>query len=204
MSILTPELTPNDIISHLKSRLEKTNLLFGKIDADSIDETKTVFFRYYFDFSTAIEATIKNIVILKYGNDNFLAKKIDITNNGKSKYYDADDIVPLLSEFDEIDQCEINSDMFSGLCSALAEMDISNKLNDFVKNLETFKTSYKNSRRIRNQIAHGLTEQNVKYDKSTLLQFASSYFVLHCYYELLYARNANDSETIDKNAIAYD
>jgi hypothetical protein len=83
-------------------------------------------------------------------------------------------------------------------------MDISNKINDFINNLETFKISYMNSRRIRNQIAHGLIEQNVKYDKSTLLQFASSYFVLHCYYEVLYARNAIDSETIEENAITYD
>jgi hypothetical protein len=78
MNILTPELTPNDISNHLKIRLEKTNLLFSKIDADSIDEAKTVFFRYYFDFSTAIEATIKNIVILKYEMITFLQKKLTL------------------------------------------------------------------------------------------------------------------------------
>ena len=59
-----PQLNPSDIYSHLTNRLSITNNLFEKLDTDSpVDLSNIIYFKYYFDISTAIEAIIRGIII---------------------------------------------------------------------------------------------------------------------------------------------
>ena len=54
-------LTPDRIKTTLFERLLKTQKVFESINVnkeDNIDVVQSVYFKYYFDFSTAIESTI--------------------------------------------------------------------------------------------------------------------------------------------------
>jgi len=187
------ELTPDEIADLLKKRISRTNILFQKIDASSIEETKTVYFKYYFDFSTAIEATILNIINLKYGIDKFACVKIGINNQSVSKYYQKEDILNLLDGFGENITWKEYKDTFMGLCSAFKDSEYT-RFNDMklISEIEAFPSFYAVSRNTRNILAHGLLEQNVKYDNNMLEKFMLSYFILHLFHKTLYHEIASN------------
>ena len=53
MSKIT-KIKPNDIYSILSRRLSSTNMLWKKREEDNLEQEKVIFFKYYFDISSAI------------------------------------------------------------------------------------------------------------------------------------------------------
>lgn len=181
------ELTPKQISELLINRLSRTNQLLERVGENNLEEEKAVYFKYYFDFSTAIETIIYNIVKQKYGLDKFACAKIGVDNPATSKYFRKDDVVSLLDGFG----CDITwkdyKDKLMGICSALCDRDFQRFADTkLISDIEAFSSFYTTSRETRNHLAHGLMEQNVRYDKNTLEKFTLSYFVLFSYYEDLY------------------
>lgn len=168
----------------LKNRLNSTVKLSSTLDMSDTELYNIVYFRLYFDFSTAIESTIANIMYEKYGNDEFILKKSKISSESVSRYLPKDEITLLIDNFgDEITIEDIYRD-FSILNSFIKESFFRNL--GFAKKLfevEAFNSLYTQSREVRNKLAHGLTMANVKFDNNMLFKFMASYYVLIKYYE---------------------
>ena len=78
-------LTPTEIDELLINRLTKTIDLYKKLDTTETEIYNTIYFKLYFDVSTAIENTISNILYIKYGNDDFIYQKSKIKRDEDSK-----------------------------------------------------------------------------------------------------------------------
>lgn len=181
------ELSPEDILNHLKKRLDKTIRLRNKAMANDVDDEleTNIYFNFYFNFSSAIETTIHNILIMKY-QDLFLKKQLKIKESGSSKYYTEDIVYLLIGDF--VNQLTANdyNDFFKSIPRVLKsktidlpfkKMEISSKYD--------FKESYKAARKTRNMLAHGLSLINVEYNDRMLENFIYAFWVIFKYYELL-------------------
>lgn len=181
-------LTPDEIKTLLFDRLNRTQRTFDNINVEKEEDTdivQTIYFKYYFDFSTAIESSITSIMTKKYP-DEFANKKMKITDLSTSNYLNTDEIKYLI-DADSIDKT-INDVkvFFTGQVNIIKDgfynqIGLEKKITDY----ESFTSFYKTSRDTRNKIAHGLINGNVKYDNTTLFKFMLSFFVLHAYHELL-------------------
>jgi len=183
-------LTPDKIKSTLFERLQKTQKVFDSINVDreeNLDVVQSVYFKYYFDFSTAIEATITSIMAIKYP-DEFAQKKMKITDMSCSNYLNPDEIKYLINTDSLNDTiCDLKS-FFSGCVSIIkdgfySQIGLEKKINDY----ESFLSFYKTSRDTRNKIAHGLTNEQVRYDNTLLIKFMLSFYVLHKIHLLLFS-----------------
>lgn len=183
-------LTPDKIKSTLFDRLQKTQKVFDSINVskeDNLDIVQSVYFKYYFDFSTAIEATITAIMSIKY-SDEFAQKKMKITDLSCSNYLHHDEIKYLINTDDFDDTiCDLKN-FFSGYISIIKDgfynqIGLEKRINDY----EPFLSFYKTSRDTRNKIAHGLTNEQVRYDNTLLIKFMLSFYVLHKMHLLQFA-----------------
>lgn len=87
-------LTPDEIKTLLFDRLNRTQRTFDNINVEKEEDTdivQTIYFKYYFDFSTAIESSITSIMTKKYP-DEFANKKMKITDLSTSNYLNTDEI----------------------------------------------------------------------------------------------------------------
>lgn len=74
----------------LENRLNNTLKLFNELDMSDTEIYNTIYFKLYFDFSTAIEATITNIMYERYENDRFILSKSKISSDAVSRYLPKD------------------------------------------------------------------------------------------------------------------
>ena len=65
------QVMPDDLYCILESRLKTSNSLFLKCDQDDVYQANALFFKYYFDISSAIESCLRGIVF-EYSKDNRL------------------------------------------------------------------------------------------------------------------------------------
>ena len=184
-------LTPSDIKTKLFDRLRKTQKLYSEtisVPADkeeNLDLVQIIYFKFYFDFSTAIEQTITSILAIKY-TDEFAQKKMKILDKSTSNYLNVDEIKILFdtSGFDvKIHQVKDFFDMINIIPNGFYNsIGLDKQINEY----EDFTSYYKTSRDTRNKIAHGLVNENVRYDSSMLFKFMLSFFVLHNYHKTIY------------------
>ncbi len=179
-------LTSENIDQLLKERLTKTIELSCSLDMSNTDCYNIVYFRLYFDFSTAIESLIGNILYQKYSDDEFIFKKSKIDSESVSKYIPKDEIKLLLKDYDYDITVEEVKNHFSELHSLIRDSFFLNLgLSKKLKDVEEFTSFYTQSRDARNKLAHGLVLENVNFDNSTLFKFMASYSVLKEYYDSL-------------------
>lgn len=182
-------LTPDRIKTTLFERLLKTQKVFESINVnkeDNIDVVQSVYFKYYFDFSTAIESTITSIMAIKYPDD-FAQKKMKIIDPSCSNYLNQEEIKYLINT-DGINDtiCDLKT-FFSGFVGIIKDgfynqIGLEKKINDY----ESFLSFYKTSRDTRNKIAHGLINEQVRYDNTILIKFMLSFYVLHKFHLRLF------------------
>lgn len=68
------QMTPDEIYKLFISRITNTNLLFNSITNETTMElSNTIYFKYYFDISTAIEATIRGITFIEGQKHQYIA-----------------------------------------------------------------------------------------------------------------------------------
>ena len=172
-------LTPKEIDQLLTNRLTKTIDLYKKLDTTQIEVYNTIYFKLYFDVSTAIENTISNILYIKYGNDDFIYYKSKIGSDSISKYLPKDEIKLLVQNFGDTIKVGDVQNHFVILQDIVKDsfyrtLGVDKKLYD----VEEFNSFYTQSRDVRNKLAHGLTLTNVDFSAKMLFKFLSSYFVL--------------------------
>ena len=172
-------LTPKEIDQLLINRLTKTIDLYKKLDTSETEIYNTIYFKLYFDVSTAIENTISNILYIKYGNDDFIYYKSKIGSESISKYLPKDEIKLLVQNFGDTIKVGDVQNHFIILQDIVKDsfyrtLGVDKKLYD----VEEFNSFYTQSRDVRNKLAHGLTLTNVDFSAKMLFKFLSSYFVL--------------------------
>lgn len=177
-------LTPKEIDQLLINRLTKTIDLYKKLDTSETEIYNTIYFKLYFDVSTAIENTISNILYIKYGNDDFIYYKSKIGSESISKYLPKDEIKLLVQNFGDTIKVGDVQNHFVILQDIVKDsfyrtLGVDKKLYD----VEEFNSFYTQSRDVRNKLAHGLTLTNVDFSAKMLFKFLSSYFVLKKFHE---------------------
>lgn len=179
-------LTPQNIEDLLNNRLRLTLNLYKNLDTSDTEIYNIIYFKLYFDFSTAIECVIYNILFKKYGQDGFILKKTKIDSNSVSNYIPKEEIKLLIGDFGGDITIQNIKERFTNIKEVVKDNFYMNL--GITKNLydvEAFTSLYTKSRDTRNKLAHGLTLVNVDFNNKTLFSFMSSYFVLIKYYENL-------------------
>ena len=180
MDILTPE----KIEELLDNRLKTTVALYNELDTSETEIYNIIYFRLYFDFSTAIEGVIANILYVKYGEDEFILNKSKINSPAVSKYIPNDEMKLLIGDFGDYITINDLKSRFENINDIMKEsfyqnLGITKKLYD----IEKFNSFYTSSRETRNKLAHGLTTVNVDYNNKMLFKFIASYYTLIEYYK---------------------
>ena len=152
---------PQQILSYLQNRIEKTKKLHIEISTIAEDDDNAlqkIFFSYYFDFATAIEFVIKQILIRKY-KDQFVSKKLRIREENFPVFFEAKDIMLIIKE--DFPLLYWNEYKFFAI-DYYYEMKLkyfSRIPDDSIINIDMFKNAYSNCRNIRNAIANMLILQ---------------------------------------------
>lgn len=168
----------------LKNRINTTLRMSDELDMSDTEIYNIVYFRLYFDFSTAIESTIANIMYKKYGNDEFILTKSKINSEAVSRYLPRSEITLLIGDFGKEIIIEDIYIEFSILNKIIKESFFRNLgMNKKLYDVEAFTSFYVQSRDVRNKLAHGLIMENVSFNNSMLFKFMASYYVLIKYYE---------------------
>ena len=76
MASIISQLSPDEISNILLRRLSSTNDLYSRRNIDDIEQEKVIFFKYYFDFSSAIESCFRGIVF-EYSKNPLVGGCID-------------------------------------------------------------------------------------------------------------------------------
>ena len=179
-------LLPQNIEDVLNNRLNNTLNLYKTLDTDDTQIYNIIYFRLFFDFSTAIEKTIHDIMFTKYGSDDFIIKKSKIDSKSISDYLPKEEIKLLVGEFGkEITVGEIKQ-RFQFLEDIIKPSFFLNlNLERKVYDVEPFTSVYQKSRDTRNKLAHGLVMSNVEFNNRMLFNFMVSYYVLITFYQSL-------------------
>lgn len=179
--------TPEEVLTFLQNRVEKTKNLHRTI-SDIILEDDTalqkIYFSYYFDFSTAIEFILRQILLEKY-SDEFVKKKIRTEDEKYPTFLEIDEIKLFL----DVNILQLNWRGFKEFArdfyNNIRENDFPSRSNDFIINEEIFVSSYTRCRKTRNTIAHGLILQNVEFNVHVVIDYIISFYVLYNYYKSL-------------------
>lgn len=184
MNIL--QLAPNEIYKLFISRVTSTNLLFASITNETtVELSNTIYFKYYFDISTAIEATIRGITFIEGKKHQYIAHIAKPSCDSISYFKDYEEVKAL---------CGL-SNLFRNLSKEKFETEFFNVIealkDHFVSvsfvNDGKFSELYTTVRKTRNTLAHGLKFDTIEFDYKTIEAFLFVFFVLHSHYSFIYS-----------------
>lgn len=185
--------TPDEIKTLLFNRLSKINDAFLQLNDYKIIDLydnylKEIFyFKYYFDFSSAIEEINRNILMCKYKDDSYVKKISQVDKECKAMFINKKDEEMIVGEI-EIDDTVLDvKDFYSSVINIIPD-SFYKKLNleKKIKEYDVFASYYGTSESTRNRIAHSLTLINVKYDDGTLFKFMLTFYTLYIFYNNLH------------------
>lgn len=179
------QLKPEEIYLLLINRLLKTNKLFEMLDDDSpIDLCNIIYFKYYFDISTAIEAIIRGIMIeesRKFPYIAYLAKPFSSNKACLIKYDELKNLIKIESLYDNIEKNDFKTNFYDKIVALRLK-----RITKSFKNDGTFKEDYHAVRSTRNILAHGLSAmQSIDYSSTMLETFIYVLYLLFNYYNSL-------------------
>lgn len=184
-----PQLSPSEITTILSRRLSSTNDLFHRKNPDDIEQEKVIFFKYYFDFSSAIEYCLRGI-IFEYSKMPLVGKCIEAfiqpASTTKPYFLGVEEFTAIINQNKILEGKTLGE--FSAFTSGLVNVMNFNFSNYSFNDFEITKEKYKQVRHVRNTIAHGLKalESTIDYSNSQLLDFIYIYYLLFKYYESNY------------------
>lgn len=182
-----PQMTPDEIYHTFISRISKTNLLYDTLTEDSsIEMSNTIYFKYYFDISTAIEATLRGITYLVCKNNKYLKFLSQPDSDSKAFFLRYDEMKALI----ELDNAfiHISKEEFINRYSIKISPLKSYTIKSTFKNDGTFMDNYNRARTTRNTLAHGLkAHMAVGFDNETIENFIYVLYILLSYYKNSYA-----------------
>lgn len=180
------QLSPKEIKEILIKRLTSTNEVWKKRDTDSPEQEKVIFFKYYFDFSSAIESCLRNIVFVYAKNADFggCIKVFAEPESSKKAYFLNCEEFCAIVNIDKISEKFLKKDFITFCNDLIPDMKISNLPCNF-SYCQQIKEKYNKIRSVRNTIAHGLKAfevTTIEYSQSQLLEFIHIFYLLFDYY----------------------
>lgn len=180
------QLKADDIYLILMNRLSKTNKLYDMINDDSpMDLCNIIYFKYYFDISTAIEAIIRGIIIeasKKFAYIEYLAQPYSSQKSCFVPYEELKKLIKIELLYENLSLNDFK-DNFYDKVSALSKVK---RISKSFKNDGTFKEYYHAIRSTRNTLAHGLSAmQSIDYSPAMLENFLYVLYLLFNYYNLI-------------------
>ncbi len=180
------QMTPDEIYSNFMSRIIKTNMLYAMLtDESSIELTNTIYFKYYFDISTAIEAAIRGITFEESKKNSYIKYLAEPASKTKSFFIYYEELKALI-EYNNIYNKVNENDFIKQYINKILALKQGASTKKF-KNLADFKENYEKVRNTRNLLAHGLAPTSVEYNKDTLESFLFVLYVLLNYYRKHYS-----------------
>lgn len=184
-------MSPNEIYNTFVSRVGNTNLLFGLLNEDSpIELSNVVYFKYYFDLSTSIEATIRGISYEESKKSEYL-KYLAIPNSDSKAFFLKYDEFKALVDID-LTYTLLDISYFNN--NYISKIDVFDKLAlaHQLKKDGSLQDKYNTIRNTRNSLAHGIkSTSTVAFDKETLETFVFIFYFLLSYYKHLYSKDSD-------------
>lgn len=187
------QLKPEEIKRLLFDRLAKDNKAYIKIketlkNSEEYEEyfKEIMYFKYYFDFSSAIEEINRNILYCKYKDDSYSLETQRIEQPKKPMFIKPEHEVLLINNHCENKTIGDIKDFYYKTMVLPDNFYKRININKKIYEYEKFASFYGTSENTRNMIAHGLKLQNVKYDDSTLFKFMMSFYTIYIFYEDTY------------------
>lgn len=189
-----PQYDPDQIIEFLRQRVTSTNNLWEKRDEDDIEQEKILFFKYYFDYSSAIEATLRSLVD-QYCRHSLLGKSLKIFSQSTSSsvpfFLTSEEFASVTNETDILaDASQTQLDIYLNDVCFMSKASSSERMKNF-NDYELLKQTYAEIRRVRNILAHGIRSMgdNVDFSKTTLSKFIYVFYLTHNYYKRIYSNS---------------
>ena len=178
---------PEEIYGAFLNRINKTNMLFNLLNENSpIEMVNSIYFKYYFDISTTIEATIRGIAFEESKQHTYIEYSSAANSETKAYFVQYDELKALISDvknlYEDIDKC-IFEEKFYKKINILNKYKITKKFT----NDGSFKNDYESVRKTRNILAHGLLGgiNSVDYTKAQLEKFLYVLYLLFNYYDII-------------------
>lgn len=175
------QMTPDEIYKLFKSRIIKTNLLFNSITNETTMElSNTIYFKYYFDISTAIEATIRGITFIEGKKHQYITHIAKPNCDSIAYFKDYEEVKALCgldNLFNNLDKVKFETAFFNKIAALKGHSISVSFIND-----GKFSEIYTTVRKTRNTLAHGLKSDAIDYDYKTIESFLFVFFVLHSHY----------------------
>ena len=177
------QMMPEDIYYVFIARINRTNLLYNTLDEDSLVELyNTLYFKYYFDISTAIESVIRGITYVECKNNKYLTYLAEPESDSKAYFLKYEEIKVLI-DLNKIFSLANKAEFESNYCRKVAALKSYTVTKSF-KNDGTFSEIYTSIRRTRNALAHGLkAATTVDFDTSTTESYLYVLYLLSVYYK---------------------
>lgn len=178
---------PDEIYKAFINRINKTNMLYDSLPKDSstIEMHNTIYFKYYFDISTSIEAVIRGITSTK-GKDNTYIEYLAKPSDESIAYFKKYDEIKALCQLDNLFK-ELNSNYFKdNYQDKVSILRVNSSISLSFKNDGSFIDIYNKVRKTRNTLAHGLMANDVDYDDETLKLFLYVLYILLNYYKSIF------------------
>ena len=182
-----PQMNPKEIYNGFLSRIEKTNMLFQLLDENSsIELSNSLYFKYYFDISTAIEAIIRGIVAEESKKHPYIKYVTQADSDSKAYFIKYEELKALIISVENLYQDPNEEDFKTKICEKVDILKDYRLTKKFVNN-GAFKNDYESIRKTRNILAHGLTGiYSVDYSNTQLESFLFVCYLLFNYYEKIY------------------
>lgn len=184
------QIPPAEIKSILIKRLTASYELWKKRTPDDLEQEKVLYFKYYFDFSTAIEHCIRGILFEHSSHKELgqlIAQFIKPSAYHLSFFLSLDELSSIITEhkYSSIRE-NLKIDDYSDLMSFLPKSSLFHSLYDY----EFFLEDYKTARNNRNILAHGVEAMdNGTFTSEFLMKYYLSFVVIHFCYDDIFCNN---------------
>jgi len=173
--------------------LEKINSFTDENELDDANDDyadRVFYFKYYLDFSSAMEFMIKQILFLQYHDMEFVNKKINYQGEKFAALFPPDEVNMIISAgFSNEISNYTYGDLYQFIANDLQLKQVSNrktrKKTEFITKSD-FTDSYGTVEKYRHKVAHSMELKNVTYKDTILMDFCLCFYIIYKFYEKNY------------------
>lgn len=148
--------------------------------------SNSIYFKYYFDISTAIEAIIRGIAAEESKKHPYIKYVTQADSDSKAYFIKYEELKALIIAVENLYQGSNEEEFKTKICNKVDSLK-GYRLTKKIINNGAFKNDYESVRKTRNILAHGLTGvSSVDYSNTQLESFLFICYLLFNYYEKIY------------------
>lgn len=188
------QIPPDDIKMKLQKRLVSSWALWNTKITDDLEQEKVLFFKYYFDFSTAIEHCIRGIMFEHSSHEeigSIITNYVKPDSDSQPFLVSKENMCCIISESNyNIVWKWVKRTEFQDLIDLLPNSKVDYFSNYQGYDFDLFLNDYNAIRKTRNILAHGIEAMdNGTFTSEFLMKYLVSFIVIYSFYKHLYKRN---------------